>query len=154
MEGNLRYKIGWARLQWKENLPFLLCFTLHSTANTSPPRGLYLEGRFNGGFFALQFWGAYIWRSLYMEGLIFGILRYVLNSLTIISLNEKTVEEAAWRSGQCAGLAIRQFRVWVPLWPLAGFVLGPTEFKSSATLVKSQLIAYYQLLLSVWIICS
>ena len=46
-----------------------------------------------------------------MEGLIFGILRYVLNSLTIISLNEKTVEEAAWRSGQCAGLEIRQFRV-------------------------------------------
>ena len=38
--------------------------------------GLYLEGRFNGGFFALPVWGAYIWRGLYMEGLIFGILRY------------------------------------------------------------------------------
>ena len=35
-----------------------------------------MEGRFNGGFFALQVWGAYIWRGLYMEGLIFGILRY------------------------------------------------------------------------------
>ena len=32
-------------------------------------------GRFNGGFFALRFWGAYIWRGLYMQGLIFGILR-------------------------------------------------------------------------------
>ena len=42
----------------------------------SPSGGLYLEGRFNGGFFALRFWGAYIWWSLYMEGLIFGILRY------------------------------------------------------------------------------
>ena len=36
-----------------------------------------MEGRFNGGFFVLPVWGAYIWRGLYMEGLIFGILRYV-----------------------------------------------------------------------------
>ena len=36
-----------------------------------------LEGRFNGWFFALPVWGAYIWKGLYMEGLIFGILRYV-----------------------------------------------------------------------------
>ena len=35
-----------------------------------------MEGRFNEGFFALRVWGAYIWRGLYMEGLIFGILRY------------------------------------------------------------------------------
>ena len=35
-----------------------------------------LEGQSNGGFFALPVWGAYIWRGLYMEGLIFGILRY------------------------------------------------------------------------------
>ena len=41
------------------------------------PPGAYLEGRFNGGFFALLDWGAYIWRGLYMEGLIFGILRYI-----------------------------------------------------------------------------
>ena len=41
------------------------------------PGGLYLEGRLNGGFFASRFWGAYIWKSLYLEGLIFGILRYV-----------------------------------------------------------------------------
>ena len=38
-------------------------------------RGLYLEGRFNRGFFALPVWGAHIWRGLYMEGLIFRILR-------------------------------------------------------------------------------
>ena len=36
-----------------------------------------MEGRFNGGFFALPVWGAYIWRGLYMEELIFGILRYI-----------------------------------------------------------------------------
>ena len=40
-----------------------------------PSGSLYLEGRFNGGQFALRVWGAYIWRNLYMEGLIFGILR-------------------------------------------------------------------------------
>ena len=26
-----------------------------------------MEGRFNGGFFALPVWGAYIWRSLFSE---------------------------------------------------------------------------------------
>ena len=64
---------------WLEgNLPFLLCFTLYLRAISKykPPGGLYLEGRFNGGFFALPVWGAYIWRGLYMEGLIFGILWY------------------------------------------------------------------------------
>ena len=29
------------------------------------PGGLFSEGRFNGGLFALRFWGAYIWRSLF-----------------------------------------------------------------------------------------
>ena len=56
------------------------CCALYSRANSkkkSPPGGLYSEERFNGGFFALRFWGAYIWRGLYMEGLIFGILRYI-----------------------------------------------------------------------------
>ena len=51
---------------------------------TSPQGGLYSEGRFNGGFFMLRFWRAYIWRGLYMEGLIFGILQYAP------SLNYKT----------------------------------------------------------------
>ena len=53
--------------------------------------------------------------------------------------------EAAWPSGQRVGLAIRQSRVRVPLWPLAGFVLGRPEFKFSATLVNSQLVAFCQL---------
>ena len=62
------------------NLPFLLCFSLYLRAifQVQAPRGLYLEGRFNGGFFALPVKGAYIWRGLYMEGLIFGILRYII----------------------------------------------------------------------------
>ena len=58
----------------------LLCIRgqIPSTSPPPPPRGgLSSEGRFNGGFFAVRFWGgAYIWRGLYMEGLIFGILRH------------------------------------------------------------------------------
>ena len=49
---------------WLEvNSPFLLCFTLYLRAisKNKPPGGLSLEGRFNGGFFALPVWGAYIW---------------------------------------------------------------------------------------------
>ena len=64
-------------LQSEVNLPFLLCFSLYlrTIFQVQAPRGLYLEGRFNGGFFALPVKGAYICRGLYMEGLIFGILR-------------------------------------------------------------------------------
>ena len=49
-------------------------------------------------------------------------------------------EEAAWPSGQRVGLAIQRSLVRVPLWPLARFVYGTPEFKSSATLVNSQLV--------------
>ena len=57
------------------NLPFLLCFTLYLKAifqEQTPGGGLYLEGRFNGGFFALPAWGfifegAYRWRGLFSE---------------------------------------------------------------------------------------
>ena len=41
--------------------------------------------------------------------------------------------EAGWQSGLHVGLAIRRSWVRVPLWPLASFVLGRPEFKSSAT---------------------
>ena len=72
-------------LQLKVNLPFLLCFSLYLRAifQVQAPRGLYLEGRFNGGFFALPVKGACIWRGLYMEGLIFGILRYLISSFQL-----------------------------------------------------------------------
>ena len=38
-----------------------------SFSNFKPPGGLYLERRFNGGFFTLPVWGAYIWRGLFSE---------------------------------------------------------------------------------------
>ena len=59
-----------------------------STRKTyKPPWGLHLEGRLNGGFSGLRVWGAYIWRTLYMEGLIFGILRYLFSCAKIVQLN-------------------------------------------------------------------
>ena len=68
-------------LHMEGNLPFLLCFTLYFRAISKNTRvGIYLEGRFNGGFSELRVWGAYIWRGFYMEGLIFGILRYFMRN--------------------------------------------------------------------------
>ena len=54
---------------WKEINRF--CFALlciwGQFSKYKPPGGLYLEGRFNGGFFALRVWGAYTWRGLFSE---------------------------------------------------------------------------------------
>ena len=54
-------------LKMEVNLPFLLCFTLYLRAifQVQAPGDLSLEGRFNGGFFALPVWG-----GLHLEGLI------------------------------------------------------------------------------------
>jgi len=78
----LRFKIDWASLivGSKFTVSALSYFVFEGNFPSTSPwgvggRGLYLEGQFNGGFFALQVWGAYIWRGSYMEGLIFGILR-------------------------------------------------------------------------------
>ena len=49
------------------NLPFLLCFTLYLRAIYKPPGGLYLEGRFKGGFFCVT-----SLEGLYLQGLIHG----------------------------------------------------------------------------------
>ena len=80
----MRFKIDWASLivgRLEVNLPFWLCFDLYLRAifQVQATGGLIF-----GGFFALPVWGAYIWRGLYMEGLIFGILRYTLVCVAII----------------------------------------------------------------------
>ena len=49
----------------------LLCI-LGQFPSTNPLGGLYSERQFKGGFFALRFWGAYIWGGLYLEVLIHG----------------------------------------------------------------------------------
>ena len=54
-----------------------------------------MEGRFNGGFFALRVLRAYIWRGLYMEGLIHGrayfrnftVSSFMCSHIQLFSLN-------------------------------------------------------------------
>ena len=77
----------WASLIVGSKLPFLLCFTLYLRAifHVQAPRGLIL----GGAFFALPVWRAYIWRGLYMEGLIFGILRYLGLPLMTLNTNDR-----------------------------------------------------------------
>ena len=80
MERNLRFKIDWASLiVGSEFTVFaLFYFVFECSFPSTSPRGLILfwRGYLTEGLFALPVWGAYIWRGLYMEGLIFGILRY------------------------------------------------------------------------------
>ena len=58
MEGNLRFKIDWASLivGRKCTVFALFHFVFEGNFQVQPPPpggGLYLEGRFNGGFFVL-----------------------------------------------------------------------------------------------------
>ena len=79
-EGNLRFKVDWASLQCEGIYHFwfaLLCIW-EQIPCTTPPWGLYLERRFNGRVFCVT-----ILRGLYMEGLIFGILRYIQHIQTV-----------------------------------------------------------------------
>ena len=75
MEGNLRFKIDWASLIVGSKFT-VVCFVLLCICGQfftcKPPGSLYLEGRFNGGFFALRVWGlifggAYTWKRLFSE---------------------------------------------------------------------------------------
>ena len=68
----MRFKIDWASLIVGSKFTVFALFYFVFEGNfpsTSPPGGLYLEGRFNGGFFALGAWGG---GGLYLEGLIHG----------------------------------------------------------------------------------
>ena len=72
-EGNLRFKIDWANLivRGKFREIYHFCFVLPCIwgqfSKYKPPGGLYLEERFNGGFFALPVWGTYTWSGLFSE---------------------------------------------------------------------------------------
>lgn len=66
--------------------------------------------------------------------------------------------EPSQLAGPAIGLAIRLFRVRVPLRPLYGFGLSRSEFKSSSTLVNnrlfsSQQLRFFILLCAIWVIC-
>ena len=64
----MRFKIDWASLIVGSKCTVFALFYFVFEGNfprTSPLGGLYLERRFNGGFFALP-----VWESLYLEGLM------------------------------------------------------------------------------------
>ena len=75
MEGNLCFKIDWASLILGRKFTVFLCFALYLMAISK-----YIwRGDLTEGFLLYEFGlgaGAYIWRGLYMDRLIFGILRY------------------------------------------------------------------------------
>ena len=85
---NLRFKIDWASLIVGSKFAVFALFYfvfevigscyLRAIFQVQAPEGLMFEGQSNGGVFALPVWGTYIWRGLFMERLIFGILRYVM----------------------------------------------------------------------------
>ena len=60
-------------LQLEGNLPFSLCFTLYLRAIFQVQ--YIILGRFHGRFLLYKFGELIFGRELYMEGLIFGILR-------------------------------------------------------------------------------
>ena len=70
----MRFNIDWASLIVGSKFTIFLCFTLYLRAIflVQAPGGLYLEGRFNGGFSryrigGLIFEGAYTWKGLFSE---------------------------------------------------------------------------------------
>ena len=78
MEGNLLFKIHWTSLIVGRKFTVfpLFYFVFEGNFQVQAPRGgLYLEGRFNRGFFALRVWGggggglifggAYKWKGLF-----------------------------------------------------------------------------------------
>ena len=69
----MRFKIDWASLIVGSKFTVFALFYFVFEGNfpsTSPPGGLYLEGRFNGGFFAFPVWGAYIHGGAYFRNFI------------------------------------------------------------------------------------
>ena len=65
----MRFKIDWASLivGRKFTVFALFYFVFEGNFQVQVPEGLYLEGRFNRGYFALRVLGAYIWRGLFSE---------------------------------------------------------------------------------------
>ena len=88
----MRSQIDWASLMVGSKFTVFALFYFVFEGNfpsTSykPPGGLYLEGRFNGGFFASPVWGAYIWRGLFLE--FYGILSNLPFHETKLNLSYK-----------------------------------------------------------------
>ena len=69
LEGNLHFKIDWTSLivGRKFTIFALFYFVFEGNFQVQTAGGLYLEGRFNGGFFTLRVGELIIWRGLFSE---------------------------------------------------------------------------------------
>ena len=79
--GYLGFKIDWASLisGSKFTVLALFYFVFEGNFPRTRTRGAYIwRGDLTEDFLRYRFGGLIIWRCLYMEGLIFGILRYVI----------------------------------------------------------------------------
>ena len=79
-EGNLRFKINWASLIVGSKFTILALFHFVFEGNfpSTSPRGAYIwRGDLMEGFLHYRFRGLKLGGAYYMEGLIFGILRYL-----------------------------------------------------------------------------
>ena len=84
----------------------LFYFVFEGKFQVQAPRGgLYSEGRFNGGIFALRFWGAYTWRGLFSEfygmytgTVIFGVESYLRLKTLQLKICAENVRFLSWRT--------------------------------------------------------
>ena len=75
----MRFKIDWASLivGCEFTVFALFYFTFEGNFPSTSPQGAYIrKSDLTESFLRYRFGGAYFWRGLYIEGLIFGILRY------------------------------------------------------------------------------
>ena len=87
--------------------------------------------------------------------IITNVRSRVFEQFNLLSPRYPGSRVAEWSGHRTCNLAVPGLS---SVWPLAGFVLGCSEFISSASLVNSQLVASCQmafliLLCSIWIIC-
>ena len=80
----MRLKTDWASLivGRKFTVFALFYFVFEGNFQDKPPGYLYMEGRSNGGFFALRVWGAY------QGGAYFG--NFTVGDFSAISLTERS----------------------------------------------------------------
>ena len=89
MEGNLRFKIDWTSLIAGRKFTVFALFYVVFEGNfqVQSPGGLYLEGRFNGGFFTLRV-GGLIFGGAYFRNftvfVYFETIKWILKLLTDI----------------------------------------------------------------------
>ena len=62
----MRFEIDWSSHIVGSKFTVFALY-LRAIFQVQGPGGLYLEGRFNGEFFALPVWAAYTWRGLFSE---------------------------------------------------------------------------------------